>query len=230
MYTKHLSVNELYPPFASGGLWQMLRLVLSAGIRHHPPEVFGGANFCCAEKLNNIHHSSTKRIDTFIYGGLRKKIYGFEKNKKNLYFSLAKYKVSGIISVSMKQENEYLDIEEQLREEINASQMSRYQISRLSGVTEAQLSMFLNHKRTLNLSSAAKIACLLGLELQKQDKYGKEEVFKMEGRKKPEAEKIQLRISQRLSKLYNERQLEKSDYDFLWKWTHELFKLALSTE
>lgn len=130
----------------------------------------------------------------------------------------------------MKQENEYSDIEEQLREEINASEMSRYQISRLSGVTEAQLSMFLSHKRTLNLSSAAKIACLLGLGLQKQDKYKKEEVFKMEGRKKPEAEKIQLRISQRLSKLYNERQLEKSDYDFLWKWTHALYELALSTE
>jgi len=130
----------------------------------------------------------------------------------------------------MERENEHFDIEERLRKEINASKMSRYQISRLSGVTEAQLSMFLSNKRTLNLSSAAKIASLLRLELKRQGKYEKEEVFEMEGRKKPEAEKIQLRISQRLRKLYNDKQIEKSDFDFLWKWTHELYELALGIE
>ncbi len=71
MYTKPLSVNELYPPFASGGLWQMLRLVLSAGIRHHPPKSIGGANRIAIKDLTNIRHPSTKRMYTvIIYGGL----------------------------------------------------------------------------------------------------------------------------------------------------------------
>ena len=71
MYTNYLSTKELYPPFASGGLWRRWCLLLSAGIRHHPPEVFGGANFSCAKRLSNIRHPSTKRIDTvFIYDGL----------------------------------------------------------------------------------------------------------------------------------------------------------------
>ena len=52
----------------------------------------------------------------------------------------------------------------------------------------------------------------------------------MSGRKKPKAEKVQLRISQRLSKLHNDGQLSQSDYEFLWKWTHELYKLALGTK
>ena len=71
MYANHLSVNELYPPFVNGGLWRMWCLLLSAGVRRYPPEVFGGANFSCAKRLSNIRHPSTKRIDTvFIYGGL----------------------------------------------------------------------------------------------------------------------------------------------------------------
>jgi len=52
----------------------------------------------------------------------------------------------------------------------------------------------------------------------------------MSGRKKPKAEKVQLRISQRLSKLHNEGQLPQSDYEFLWRWTHELYELALIAE
>jgi len=57
-------------------------------------------------------------------------------------------------------------IEEQLLKAILSSEMSRYQISRLSGVTEAQLSLFVNRKRTLSLNSAAKVAEALGLELK----------------------------------------------------------------
>ena len=117
------------------------------------------------------------------------------------------------------------NLEKQIRQAIIDSEMSQYQISTLSGVTKAQLSLFVNNKRTLNLTSAAKLAEVLGLELQK--KQNKKERFVMSGRKKPEAEKIQYRVSHRLSKLHNEGQLEQADYDFLWKWTHELYELAL---
>lgn len=57
------------------------------------------------------------------------------------------------------------DIEKKLREAILKSKMSRYKISQLSGVGEAQLSLFVNGKRTLTLTSAAKVAKALGLEL-----------------------------------------------------------------
>lgn len=125
-------------------------------------------------------------------------------------------------------EQEKPNIEEQLRTAIEDSEMSPYQISKLSEVTESQLSLFINNKRTLSLNSAAKVAEALGLELKKQHK--KKEVIIMSGRKKPEAEKVQYRISHRLSKLHNEGKLKKADYDFLWKWTHELYELALNIE
>jgi len=58
------------------------------------------------------------------------------------------------------------DIEKKLREAIIRSKMSRYRISQLSGVAEAQLSLFVNGKRTLTLTSAAKVAEVLGLDLK----------------------------------------------------------------
>jgi len=57
------------------------------------------------------------------------------------------------------------NIEQKLREAILKSKMSRYKISHLSGVGEAQLSLFVNGKRTLTLPVAAKIAEVLGFEL-----------------------------------------------------------------
>jgi len=63
------------------------------------------------------------------------------------------------------------DIEQKLREAIIRSELSRYRISKLSGVGEAQLSLFVNGKRTLTLPIAAKIADVLGFELlQKKSK------------------------------------------------------------
>ncbi|HBG26985.1 MAG: hypothetical protein A2Y10_15390 [Planctomycetes bacterium GWF2_41_51] len=63
------------------------------------------------------------------------------------------------------------DIEQKLREAIMKSELSRYRISKLSGVGEAQLSLFVNGKRTLTLPVAAKLANVLGLELiPKKDK------------------------------------------------------------
>jgi plasmid maintenance system antidote protein VapI len=62
------------------------------------------------------------------------------------------------------------DIEKKLCEAIIRSKMSRYRISQLSGVGEGQLSLFVNGKRTLTLTSAAKVAKVLGLELKPRKK------------------------------------------------------------
>lgn len=64
------------------------------------------------------------------------------------------------------------DIEMQLREAIEGSEMSRYRISQLSGISEGALSLFVNRKRTLTLESAAKVAEVLGLELRPTGKKG----------------------------------------------------------
>jgi len=62
------------------------------------------------------------------------------------------------------------NIEQKLREAIVKSKMSRYKISQLSRVSEAQLSLFVNGKRTLTLPAAAKLAKVLGLELRPKKK------------------------------------------------------------
>ena len=58
------------------------------------------------------------------------------------------------------------DIEMQLRDAILGSGMSRYEIARQAGVTNSQLSLFLSGQRSLTLTSAAKIAQVLRLELR----------------------------------------------------------------
>ncbi len=65
------------------------------------------------------------------------------------------------------------DIEVKLRDAIIKSKMSCYRISQLSGVTESQLSLFVNGKRTLTLPAAAKLAKVLGLELVAKKGKGK---------------------------------------------------------
>jgi plasmid maintenance system antidote protein VapI len=66
--------------------------------------------------------------------------------------------------VYVKTRNE--DIEQRLRRAVLESELSRYQIAKISGVSEAQLSFFVNGKRTLTLPVAAKLAEVLGLELR----------------------------------------------------------------
>ena len=58
------------------------------------------------------------------------------------------------------------DIEMQLHEAISGSGISCYEIAKRSGVTKSQLSLFLSGQRSLTLTSAAKIARVLGLELR----------------------------------------------------------------
>jgi transcriptional regulator with XRE-family HTH domain len=62
------------------------------------------------------------------------------------------------------------DIEQKLLDAIKNSLMTRYKISRLSGISQAALSLFINGKRTLTLTSAAKVAEVLGLELKPKKK------------------------------------------------------------
>ncbi|MGH2271270.1 hypothetical protein ACQ9LF_05670 [Anaerohalosphaeraceae bacterium U12dextr] len=66
----------------------------------------------------------------------------------------------------MKQDRVNKDIEGQLRLAILESPMSRYRISQLSGVADSALCYFVNGQRTLNLTSAARVAEVLGLELK----------------------------------------------------------------
>ena len=65
------------------------------------------------------------------------------------------------------------DIEKKLREAIIKSKMSRYRIAKESGLTESQLSYFVNDKRSLTLPAAAKLAKVLGLELKPKKKREK---------------------------------------------------------
>ena len=64
--------------------------------------------------------------------------------------------------------------ENTIRQAIQDSGLSCYEIARRSGVTAAQLSYFMNGKRSLTISSAEKIAEHVGIELnRKKVKHGK---------------------------------------------------------
>jgi len=57
------------------------------------------------------------------------------------------------------------NIEAQLRDAILNSEISRYRLCKMSGVTNSQLSYFVRGERSLTLGSAAKVAQALRLEL-----------------------------------------------------------------
>jgi len=61
------------------------------------------------------------------------------------------------------------DLEQQLRHAILKNRLSRYRISRLSGVAEAVLSNFVNGHRSVTLKTASKLAKVLRLELRDVD-------------------------------------------------------------
>ena len=68
----------------------------------------------------------------------------------------------------MKKKRNTGDIEEQLRDAILNCSMSRTELSQLSGVATSQLYFFVNRQRSLTMTSAAKVARALGLELTEQ--------------------------------------------------------------
>lgn len=57
------------------------------------------------------------------------------------------------------------NIEMQLREAIWNAPVNRHRLCKVAGVTDSQLSLFVNGKRSLTLTAAAKVAEALGLEL-----------------------------------------------------------------
>ena len=61
------------------------------------------------------------------------------------------------------------NIERQLRQAIKTCGVSRYRLSKLSGVSDAVLSHFVNCKRSVTLTTAAKLAKALRLELRSKD-------------------------------------------------------------
>ena len=65
------------------------------------------------------------------------------------------------------------DIEQQLREAILESGISRYRLAQLSGVAEAVLSTFVRGKRSINITSATKLAKILKLRLTKDEMKGR---------------------------------------------------------
>ena len=66
------------------------------------------------------------------------------------------------------------DIEQQLRQAIvNAKDTSRYRLSGLTGVSEAVFSLFVNGKRSITMTTAAKIAKVLDLELKPRQRKGR---------------------------------------------------------
>lgn len=65
----------------------------------------------------------------------------------------------------MKRKQNQVDLEAQLKEALIRSGMTRYKISKLSGLSNAQLSYFINGKRSLSLAAASKLAETLGFEL-----------------------------------------------------------------
>lgn len=65
------------------------------------------------------------------------------------------------------------DIEEQLRQAIINSGITRYRLSKLTGVDDAILCNFVNRKRSLTMTTAAKLAKALGLGLRPEKKKGR---------------------------------------------------------
>jgi len=62
------------------------------------------------------------------------------------------------------------DLEQQLRQAIRDSGMSRYRLARLTGISDGVLANFYTGKRSLTLRTAAKLATALGLELRPANK------------------------------------------------------------
>ena len=65
------------------------------------------------------------------------------------------------------------DLEDQLRDAILGAGITRYRIAKLSGVTQATLSLFVARKRSMTTDTAGKVAAVLGLELRPVRKASK---------------------------------------------------------
>ena len=93
-------------------------------------------------------------------------------NRKNENPSTFLLHSSGLAVIQRRMKSPQ-DIEEQLREAIIHSSMTRYRLSVLSGVSQTILSMFVHRKRCMTLDTAAKLAKVLKLELRPVQDAGK---------------------------------------------------------
>ncbi len=57
------------------------------------------------------------------------------------------------------------DIQAQLRQTVLDSELTRYRLAKLSGVSQATLCLFVHGQRSITMESAAKLAEVLGLTL-----------------------------------------------------------------
>ena len=87
-----------------------------------------------------------------------------KKLQKKLKLTLVKNMLCAIIECMRKTD----DIERQLKQALEDSGMSRAEVARKSKgrLSEAQLSYFVNDKRSLSVPSLAALARILGLELR----------------------------------------------------------------
>ncbi|MHC4558525.1 MAG: helix-turn-helix transcriptional regulator [Planctomycetota bacterium] len=69
-----------------------------------------------------------------------------------------------------KKWNSEQDIEVQLKQAILKSGISRYRLSQMTGVPASVLCTFVNGKRSITMTTAAKLAKALGLELKSKRK------------------------------------------------------------
>ena len=74
---------------------------------------------------------------------------------------LAEQVTAKIKAMSTKQ----MKLSQQLRDAILNAPMSRYQLSKLSRVSEGSLSRFVNHKSSLTLASIDEIGDVLGVQI-----------------------------------------------------------------
>ena len=68
----------------------------------------------------------------------------------------------------MKTQKKTTNWENIIRQAIAESGLTNYELSKISGVSESQLSRFMNGDRTLTLPTAEKIAEHIGVELKKK--------------------------------------------------------------
>ncbi len=58
-----------------------------------------------------------------------------------------------------------VNFESQLKHALEETSVTRYKLSKLTGLAQSQLSYFLSGKRSLSLDAASKLASALGFEL-----------------------------------------------------------------
>ena len=75
-----------------------------------------------------------------------------------------------------------MDIAEQLRDTLAKSALTAYSLGKSAGVDPGQISRFISGERDLTLSTAAKLAAVLGMELRPVGRISKQKPHKRRGK------------------------------------------------